>query len=777
VAVFEELTAGDPRRVGRYRIVARLGAGGMGQVYLGRSPGGRAVAVKVVRPELAQDPDFRRRFAREVAAARRVNGVFTAGVVDADAEGTPAWLATSYVPGMSLGEAVSAHGRWPAEPVRALGAALAEALEAIHGAGVIHRDLKPSNVLLAADGPRVIDFGISVVGGASALTSTGMVVGTPGFMAPEQVVGGPVGPACDVFALGAVLAYTATGTPPYGTGPAHAVNFRAVYEEPDLTAVPPVLRDLVESCLAKEAALRPCLPELLEQLTDVDGDDPVTALSLADTNWLPAPVARNLRTRLSAQVPAAASPAAVAAPPESESQAEPEFQLEPESQPEPSALAEPTEQSSPSAPPETTATVTLKPAAASAPAPFRPSRRHLLLAAAGVTAAAGVSAALAATAERYDTDSHPPSGTAGKTTSKWTVSLPQDITGQPTLAGGLVYAVTKGGPLWALDAATGTQQWTAVIESGTDAPGLAVTGGTAYLAGARSVRALDAATGRRTWSFSAASELNGRLRVADGTVYTGGDLAAYAIDAASGTQRWKLRRQDSLAGDPPIADGMTYIAARGTVYAVDAATGKRRWTFVADGDLGTSPTLVRGLLVLGGLRWDNESRGQLATLYALDPATGRARWKIRTPHGLRSLTAAGGLIYAGVLQDAVYALDVGTGRQRWSFRTGNFDNMDPVVAGDTVYVGRQGNHLTALDAVTGTKRWDFSATNTLWAEPVVSDGVLYVAEQTGTLSVLDAATGSRLWSLETHSPVKYPPLVAMGALYLAAGPKLHALPL
>ncbi|MGV9273916.1 serine/threonine-protein kinase [Streptomyces griseosporeus] len=417
MAVFEELTAGDPRRVGRYRIVARLGAGGMGQVYLGRSPGGRAVAVKVVRPELAGDPDFRKRFAREVAAARRVNGVFTAGVVDADAEGTPAWLATGFVPGMSLGEAVSRHGRWPAEAVLALGAALAEALEAIHAAGVIHRDLKPSNVLLAADGPRVIDFGISVVGGASALTGTGMVVGTPGFMAPEQVVGGPVGPACDVFALGAVLAYTATGVPAFGTGPAHAVNFRAVYEEPDLAAVPPALRELIGPCLAKEPADRPALPELLEQLTEGVEDDPATGLSLAGTDWLPAPVAGELRHPLSLDRPGppAVSPAPVAAPSESEPHPAP-------GRSGPSDAAEPAEDAAlpesdepPSEAHRTTATVALVPAtaakasAASTPSLPRPTRRHILLAVASVTAAAGVSTAIAAVAERYDTDGDPSS--------------------------------------------------------------------------------------------------------------------------------------------------------------------------------------------------------------------------------------------------------------------------------------------------------------------------------------------------------------------------------
>lgn len=301
---FEALEAGDPRQVGRYRIVARLGAGGMGRVYLGRSPGGRSVAVKVVRPELADEGDFRRRFAREVAAARRVNGVFTAGVVDADPDGSPAWLATAYVPGVPLGDAVAAHGPWPEGPVLALGAGLAEALEAIHAAEVVHRDLKPSNILLAPDGPRVIDFGISVTGEASALTHTGVVVGTPGFMSPEQLTGKPVGLTSDVFSLGAVLAFTATGAGPFGTGSAHALSFRVVYEEPDLRRLPPDVRDLVAECLVKEPGGRPTVPTLLDRLDRLaraTGGAPAVNSAPSHAGWLPEPVAAAVHTRTATQ--------------------------------------------------------------------------------------------------------------------------------------------------------------------------------------------------------------------------------------------------------------------------------------------------------------------------------------------------------------------------------------------------------------------------------------------------------------------------------------------
>ncbi|MEU6512364.1 protein kinase [Streptomyces sp. NPDC046942] len=288
------LGVGDPDRVGPYRVVARLGAGGMGRVFLARSKGGRAVAVKVVRSELAEDREFRQRFAREVAAARRVNGVFTAGVVDADPEADPPWLATAYVPGISLDTAVARHGAWQAGQVAALAAGLAEALEAIHAAGLVHRDLKPSNVLLAADGPRVIDFGISTATEASAITRTGVVIGTPGFMSPEQLTGEPVGPASDVFALGAVLAFTASGSGPFGTGSAQGLMYRIVHGEPDLDAVPEKVRGLVARCLAKSPEDRPSVDALLSELTDAAGAAHTTLL-FTSASWLPPTVASTVR--------------------------------------------------------------------------------------------------------------------------------------------------------------------------------------------------------------------------------------------------------------------------------------------------------------------------------------------------------------------------------------------------------------------------------------------------------------------------------------------------
>ena len=275
-----ELAPGDPELIGPYRLRGRLGAGGMGRVYLGLSPGGRTVAVKVIRADLAQDAEFRARFRREVAVARTVSGLFTAPVIDADVDGPVPWLATAYVPGPSLADAVSQHGPLPAASVLALARGLAEALSAIHAAGVVHRDLKPANVLLAEDGPRVIDFGISRAVEASALTHTGLVVGSPGFMSPEQAEGREVGPPSDIFSLGAVLAFAATGQGPFGSGSTPALVYRVVHSGPQLDLMPAEVRSLAARCLAKDPALRPTAADLL------------AAAAYPAAGWLPEPVTR-----------------------------------------------------------------------------------------------------------------------------------------------------------------------------------------------------------------------------------------------------------------------------------------------------------------------------------------------------------------------------------------------------------------------------------------------------------------------------------------------------
>ncbi|MGH3211954.1 MAG: serine/threonine-protein kinase, partial [Trebonia sp.] len=315
--VIKDLKSGDPASVGPYRLLGRLGAGGMGQVYLAKSPGGRLVAIKLIRPELAEERGFRSRFASEISAARNVSGIYTAAVVDADSDAELPWMATVYVPGPSLTDAVEDNGPLPLESVLALAAGLAEALQAIHRADLVHRDLKPSNVLLATDGPRVIDFGISLALERSMMTATGMVMGSPGFMSPEQARGQrEVGAPTDMFSFGAVLAFAATGNSPFGIGPTPALLYRVVNESPDLTAVPARLRPLIEACLVKDPSERPTPADVLDALSD--------EVRVLTGEWLPPTIAESmsrysptlqtpLPPALKEQEPSQAGPGAVAA--------------------------------------------------------------------------------------------------------------------------------------------------------------------------------------------------------------------------------------------------------------------------------------------------------------------------------------------------------------------------------------------------------------------------------------------------------------------------------
>jgi serine/threonine protein kinase len=295
---FQPLQPDDPAVVGGYRIVAVLGAGGMGKVYLSYTPGGRPLALKVIRPEFSEDPGFRRRFEQEVHSAQRVQGLYTAPVIDCDTQGNPPWLATAYVPGPSLAGAVAEHGALPVRSTLLLTVGVAEALQVIHGAGIVHRDLKPGNVLLAGDGPRVIDFGIARAADATSLTSSGVTVGTPAFMSPEQAMSGEVSPATDIFALGQIAAYAAIGSPAYGEGASHAVLYRIVHEEPDLSRLPDELRPLVSACLSRDPAARPSLAEVIALCHEISptplrqGEDWLPqkfATALVDRSQMPAP--------------------------------------------------------------------------------------------------------------------------------------------------------------------------------------------------------------------------------------------------------------------------------------------------------------------------------------------------------------------------------------------------------------------------------------------------------------------------------------------------------
>ncbi len=273
----------EPTVVGPYRLLGRLGSGGMGRVYLGRSAGGRTVAVKIVHPHFALDEEFRARFRREVDAARRVGGAWTAPVLDADPDARVPWVATAYAAGPSLTAAVTELGPLPEHTVRTLGAGLAEALTAVHGLGLVHRDVKPSNVLLTLDGPLLIDFGIArATEGTASLTSTGVSIGSPGYMSPEQILGKGVTGAADVFSLGAVLAYAATGAPPFPGDSSAALLYRVVHEPPELDGLTGDLREVTEACLDKDPSARPSPADITGRLAPEGG-----AARLVSGGWLP----------------------------------------------------------------------------------------------------------------------------------------------------------------------------------------------------------------------------------------------------------------------------------------------------------------------------------------------------------------------------------------------------------------------------------------------------------------------------------------------------------
>ncbi|MFF1359248.1 PQQ-binding-like beta-propeller repeat protein [Streptomyces sp. NPDC058297] len=730
MAAFAPLEAGDPRQAGPYGIVGRLGSGGMGRVYLARSPGGRTVAVKVIREELADDPTFRRRFAREVQAARQVTGFFTAAVLDAAPEADPPWLATAYLPGLSLSEAVAAHGAWPEQPVWALGTALAEALEAIHSAEVVHRDLKPSNVLLAADGPRVIDFGISVAADDTKLTLTGAAVGTPGYMPPEQLVGKEGGPAGDVFALGAVLAYAVTGTGPFGGGSAHGVNFRVVHEEPDLSRVPARLADVVARCLAKDPQQRPSVPALVEELGQLSAACP-TAGVFSGSGWLPAPVATEITRIQATPLPAMAiGTVPLKAPPVGA----------------PPAAAE---QSPASAVPRTAVATTAVGDGPTAGLPVPPpqpvsagrllglSRGHALIG----LAVAAVLAVLAGTlllpdgllsGDRGNAQGKGPTAAATKTElafeELW--SYEADPAGPPVIVDGKVYFGDQGGTLHALDTSGGTQVWK-----------------------------YDGLKGARP------------VAIADGAVYAfSGDAGAlHSVDADTGGRRWSFKIDDASTGAAPEGTeyGISAVAvAKGTVYlltnpwpkgqpalyALDAGTREELWNRPVDLGLSTALTVADGVIYcgLGGKDYENY-------LYALDADTGDQLWRIKTGGSNRgkvtSLSVAESTVYFGSEEGTFYAADASNGEVRWKYQSESKDaewTDPPLVADGVVYTSVKGRFDTddspgrvyAFAADSGKRLWDHVTTGPA-SPPVLTGGALHFSDA-GTLQALDPRTGKSL---------------------------------
>ncbi|MFF6907264.1 PQQ-binding-like beta-propeller repeat protein [Streptomyces sp. NPDC012389] len=748
--MFAELGAGDPRQLGRYRIVARLGAGGMGQVFLGRSPGGRSVAVKVVRAELAEDTGFRQRFAREVAMARRVTGVFTAAVVDADLDASPAWLATEYVLGISLEEAIAQHGAWPATAVLALGAGLAEALEAIHGAGVVHRDLKPSNVLLASEGPRVIDFGISVADGASALTRTGTVVGTPGFMAPEQLaMGGRVSPASDVFSLGAVLAFAATGSGPFGTGSPHALYYRIVHEEPDLSGLPPVVGAVVARCLAKEPQERPAVAELLEELAgELRSEGQEVPWPHTEHAWLPRPVAialkEHIRTGTGLPAERGVEGSGVGNGPFA-------HQAATRSGGAPGPVP---------AHPPTALAVPAPPTPATPPSPAAPPR-------AGGTSLRTRRQALAALAGL---------GAVGIGFTSWkVVGGRESSSGDPSGEGPDEKGASRP------EAKSGIQLWSipdfAVGSGATAADGAVYVSGSAGLEESTALHAFGAADGKPRWTFPLDARFQ-RPEVADGVVYltsTGDKL--YALDAADGRLRWSFTAPDAPVTTPAVTEGMVYVCgSEGRLFAIDATNGKHRWVY---GYPWKKDVLPAAPVAVGGMAYVGDSEG---TLHAIDAATGRKRWSHPSTSGSQvfsSAAIADGTAYYTSADGRLYAVDATSGERLWSFRVSDLQPSGAVTADGMVYVHDFTDTLYAVNAADGKLRWSFPLSGSVSLDPAVGGGTVCIAtsrtkksEQSeeytgGKLYAVDAGTGRERWSFDPvlKTEIRTPLAIADGTVY------------
>ncbi|MGC0375675.1 outer membrane protein assembly factor BamB [Streptomyces sp. SAI-229] len=737
-ATMETLQPDDPRELGGYRLLRRLGAGGMGRVYLARSPGGRTVAVKVVRPDLAADAGFRERFRHEVEIAKAVSGRYTAPVVDADPDASLPWLATSYVLGPDLTDVVAGHGALPERTVRALAVGLAAALQEVHAAGLIHRDLKPSNVLLAADGPRVIDFGIARAVDGSRMTQTGVVVGSPGYMSPEQAQGKDVGTAGDVFSLGAVLAFAATGRGAYGDGASShaALLYQIVHGEPDLTGVPQSLLGLVRACLMKDPAQRPAPAQIVTSLAP-QGVGPVL------TDWLPSAVASTIATHAAGildldapeSAPAVASfgpaPTMTAGPGASNpAQA---YGSHPGGTPTPGYGGTPT------------------PGYGGAPAPGHGAPAH--------GGAPGTS--LPGTVRLGE----PGTGTGAARSRRLVLGL--------ALGAAAGVAVAGGGVAW----------W--LTQDGGDSPSTtdeAGRGGSAEPAGERFTTPPPGVAPQPLWHKSAAEDSTTSLvplLTHDGLLLISGDpLVAY--DVKTGKARWS-KKEACRPGEPLLFhDGKVFLADGGydgVLVALDVKTGEEVWR----SRLGESLSVDSAIAVddknvyvtakdFGESRSATEYRTAVA---AVSHTTGRKTWLQRRDWGTKDYDVQGSvsgkhLVYADSNHNLTVR-DTATGAQLWTRKIGEDWTWQPTVAGGLVFL--PGDELTALDADTGDTRWTLSSNGRrAFRNPSVTDGVLYVSDYDDGVWAVDVRTGKRTWlcdDLEADGPETF--LRAGSSLYGATG--------
>ncbi|MET9958952.1 serine/threonine-protein kinase [Streptomyces sp. NPDC006326] len=704
--------AGFPEYAGQYRLESVLGSGGMGVVHLATSDSGLKLAVKIVHAEHAVDPEFRARFRQEVAAARRVSGAFTAPVVDADPDAERPWMATLFIDAPTLAERVRAQVLDPAELGR-LAAGLAEALRDIHRAGVVHRDLKPSNVLMAPDGVRVIDFGISRPADSDLRTETGKLIGTPPFMAPEQFQRPrEVGSAADVFALGAVLVHAATGHGPFDSDSHYLVAYQVVHSEPDLTGLPPLLAPLVARCLAKDPAQRPTADELIASMRAIaypTGEDTQA--------FVPRP-----------RRPVEASPAGAGEPTHRRERIEAPLRRPAERRGRRVAVAAGAGAAllllagggylQFGAGARTAAGATGSTAAAAQPAPVTPWAVQLAKAGGGAggpgacswqsgalyCAAPGLAAARIDPANGSTVWSVAASGPAARTATD----------GAPQHAGGLVLVVAPGSEtLQALDPGTGAERWKRKLAGGARA---VAAGGQVLLVGPTGeVSALDAASGQTRWS---------RRIGGTGSVWWAAQAPAAALYVAT----------------PEGDGGATQVAA------VDPANGALRWQVRTPGRLRPVGTARDGLYLL-----DGDASGKTTAVVRVGAAGQGAAQRVRLAAPLfdaEATVGADGVVYVSGTSGALVA--VGPGKEQWRLETGVTVASRPVSADGRVYLTAPDGRLLAVDAGTGRLAGQtaprmgdagnrFTAT---LAAPVVSAGRVYASSPDGSLFAVPTANPS-----------------------------------
>jgi hypothetical protein len=752
----ESLTAEDPRAAGEFRLRARLGTGGMGRVYLGMSPAGRAVAVKIVHPELARDDDFVGRFRSEVAAAQAVNGIYTAQVVATGPYDNPPWLATAYVPGPTLQQLVDEHGPLAEAALWRLGAGLAEALRAVHAAGLIHRDLKPNNVLVAEDGPRVIDFGVSRALDATSHTRPGQTFGTPSFMSPEQARGQAVGVASDVFSLGAVLCFAATGRAPFGDQNLLTVLYRVVHEEPALDGISGSLRELIAGCLAKDAVARPTLAQLTTSFAAHAGE--------WDGRFWPASVSAAIRDYEGKNLSGLAS-RPVPGQPET---VRPETVRPETMQPEtvrPGAMRAETTQGPESREPA--------PAVGGPEDAPSTSRRRLLTIAGGlggvIVAGAAVgwaldrprgktpAGSLERSVSRPSTRARPsttPSGAgpgsgvpAGKVI--WRVATDAEVMPSTLAAGGGVVVVgPAGGPAAAYNATTGTRLWTMSI--GDEPVQILVQDATVVALGVgqgHTIAGLAAATGLEVWSASCT--LNGARMVISGdlcvvaanTLTTEPDVTAYSL--STGVKAWTFK----VPGQPD--DSSAYITAAGGFFYVGSVFTKV-WQLSATGSVVaqfTAPApwpdpLAVTDQILCGLADTTLNAAGADYLYAMDTATRDTLWIARLDGSApNSMVAGDGVVYtAGPAGggSAIMMRNAGTGAIGWRHDwSGNSVVGGAMALGPEDLLAGVGQTLCCLSVLDGDEQWQLPLDGGILAIEVAGD-MAYVSTSLATTTDNDA---------------------------------------